>query len=112
MTLSTKLLILVAIFMAGLGAGMKIQRNADVAKTVSVQKEAVKTGNKQNAKDAASGQLHAARRDKTAKADREVGERAAVAALAPDYHTCRLKPEDLDLLNEAIRGTTDGPKQP
>lgn len=104
MTLSTKLLVLVLMFVAGLASGWHFRGNEDAGATLTVQKQEVKQGNLQNAADAKAAQGHEATREKTIERDRIVIQQVAVAAAAPDYHTCQLKPDDLDMLNQAIGG--------
>ncbi len=107
MSISAKLLILVVLFLSGIALGWHLRGNEDAASTLKVQKQEVKHGNEQNAKDAAAATDHQAARDKQAERDRKIGEQVAVAASAPDYHTCQLKPEDMALLNQAIGGGND-----
>jgi hypothetical protein len=104
MDLSTKGLVLAVLFVAGFALGWHFRGNEDAATTLKVQKQEVKQGNEQNAQDADSARAHQEARDKATDSDRKVGEQVAVAASAPDYHTCQLKPEDLALLNQSIGG--------
>jgi outer membrane lipopolysaccharide assembly protein LptE/RlpB len=104
MSLSTKLLIVVALFLAGIALGWHLRGNADANTTLAKQKQEVTRGNDQNSQDAASAEKHESGRQKTVEDDRHVTEQVAVAAAAPDYHTCHLKPQDMVLLNQAIGG--------
>ena len=105
MSLSTKLLVLVLMFVAGLATGWHFKGNEEAGATLAVQKQEVKQGNLQNAQDASAAQAHEAKREKVRERDRIVIQQVAVAATSPDYHTCQLKPDDLDLLNQAIGGS-------
>jgi hypothetical protein len=105
MDLSTKGIILGLLFVLGFAAGWHLRGNEDAAATLKVQKQEMKQGNAQNSADAVTATAHQAARDKEADSDRKIGEQVAVAASAPDYHTCQLKPEDLALLNQAIGGS-------
>lgn len=104
MSLSVKLLILVAIFAAGLGLGWHFKGNEDAGATLTVEKQEVKQGNAQNAADAKTAQAHETVRVQVEYLDRVVIQKVAVAAADPAYQTCQLKPDDLDLLNQAIGG--------
>jgi hypothetical protein len=110
MSFSTKLLSLVLIFMVGLATGWHFRGNEDAGTALKAEKQEVKLGNLQNAADAKAAQGHEAAREKTTDRDRIIIQQVAVAAAAPDYHTCQLKPDDLDLLNQAIGGD-DVPKR-
>ncbi|OIR10962.1 hypothetical protein GALL_71330 [mine drainage metagenome] len=104
MSIPTKLLILVLMFVAGLATGWHFRGNEDAGTTLAAQKQEVGRGNKINAADAQAAQAHEVKREQTAERDRVVVEKVVVAAAAPDYHACQLKPDDLDLLNQAIGG--------
>ncbi len=108
MTFETKLLIglvlAIVLFGSGLGIGWHFKGNEDAGATLTVQKQEVKQGNAQNAADAKTAQAHETQRVQVEYRDRVVIEKVAVAAAAPAYQTCQLKPDDLDLLNQAIGG--------
>ena len=104
MTLPAKLLILIGLFVAGIALGWHLRGNEDAGATLAVQKQDVKQGNAQNARDAVQAQTHEAARVQVEYVDRIVTRQVAVAAAASDYHTCQLKPDDLALLNQAIGG--------
>ena len=109
MSIPTKLLILVAAFLLGLSAGWKIKSNADAAGTLTVQKQEVKQGNQVNAEDAQTARQHEADRQRQQRLDAAMAQQTAIAAAQPDYHTCELKPQDLQLLNDAITGGQHAP---
>ncbi len=100
-----ELALLVALWLFGVVLGWHYKDMVDRAVQLVAQKAEVRQGNKENAKDAQSAQIHEAARDKQAAIDRRVVQKVAIIATAPDYQTCRLKPEDLLLLNQAIGGT-------
>jgi len=102
--LAIKLLLLACMFVTGLGVGWHLKGNADAAATLKVEKQEVKQGNLQNATDAKSAQVHETKRAQMETHDRVIIQQVALAAAAPDYHTCQLKPDDLDMLNQAIGG--------
>jgi outer membrane lipopolysaccharide assembly protein LptE/RlpB len=104
MSLSTKLLILAVMLALGFASGWHFRGNEDAGTTLAEQKQEMKQGNLQNAADAKAAQGHEVTRQQADVHDRIVIQQVAVAAAAPDYHTCQLKPDDLDLLNQAIGG--------
>ena len=102
------LLLVIAAGATGFGTGWHVRGTENASASFKAQKQEVTQGNVQNAKDAASAQQHDAKRQTQAAHDNRVAQAVAVAATSTDYHTCQLKPEDLQKLNDAITGGDDG----
>ncbi len=93
---------LVALFSFAFAAGWHVKGNEDAATTLRAQQNAVEQANKLSAQDQARAEQHEAQRQAQTRQDVRLVEKVVVAAA--NYQTCRLKPEDLQLLNDAIIG--------